>query len=131
MDLLDGGKYKLAEHKGRVVLLDFWATWCGPCLQYMPQIDELAREFADRGVELLAVNLEEQPEPVKSMLERHKLRMAVALDRDGAVAAKYSVTPIPQTVVIDREGKIVRSYVGGGKSTVESLRKVLQELTAK
>ena len=65
------------------------------------------------------------------MLERHKLRMAVALDRDGAVAAKYSVTPIPQTVVIDREGKIVRSYVGGGKSTVESLRKVLQELTAK
>jgi peroxiredoxin len=75
------------------------------------------------------VNLEEQPQAIKSMLERHKLKVPVALDRDGVVAAKYAVTAIPQTVVIDKEGKVVRLFVGGGKNTAEALRKILQELT--
>jgi thiol-disulfide isomerase/thioredoxin len=131
LDLLDGPRFKLADRKGRVVVLDFWATWCGPCLQSMPQVEEVARGFADQGVELVAVNMEEQPEAVKSMLERHKLKLTVALDRDGAVAGKYSVTAIPQTVVIDRDGKVARLFVGGGKGTVDGLKKALQELTAK
>jgi thiol-disulfide isomerase/thioredoxin len=130
LDLLDGSKFHLADHKGRVVVLEFWATWCGPCLQSMPLIDGVVREFADQRVELLAVNLEEQPEQVKSMLERHKLKIPVALDRDGVVAAKYAVTAIPQTVVIDRDGKVARLFVGGGKKTADSLRKAIQELSA-
>ena len=64
------------------------------------------------------------------MLERHKLKIPVVLDRDGVVAAKYAVTAIPQTVVIDREGKVTRLFVGGGKKTADSLRKALQELSA-
>ena len=96
----------------------------------MPLVDGVTREFADRGVELLAVNMEEQPEQVKAMLERHKLKVPVALDRDGVVAAKYAVTSIPQAVVIDRDGKVARLYIGGGKATAESLRKTLQELLA-
>lgn len=131
LDLLGGGKFKLADLKGRVVILDFWATWCGPCVQAMPQVDELARQFADAGVELIAVNMEEQPEAIKSMLERHKLNVKVALDRDGAAAGKYAVTAIPQTVVIDRNGTVARLFVGGGKNTMEGLKKALEELTAK
>ena len=111
-----------------MVVLEFWATWCGPCMQSMPLVDEVVREFADRGVELLAVNMEEQPEQIKAMLERHKLKVPVALDRDGVVAAKYAVTAIPQTVVIDRDGKVARLFVGGGKKTAESLRTAIQEL---
>jgi peroxiredoxin len=129
LDRLDGSRFQLADQKGRVVVLDFWATWCGPCMQSLPLIDEVAREFADRGVELVAVNMEEQPGQVKSVLERHKLKVPVVLDRDGVVAAKYSVTAIPQTVVIDREGKVARLFVGGGNKTAEALRKALQELT--
>jgi thiol-disulfide isomerase/thioredoxin len=131
LDLLDGSRFKLAERKGKIVILDFWATWCGPCMQYMPQVEEVAREFVDQGVQLIAVNMEEQPEAIKSMLERHKMKMTVALDRDGAVAGKFSVTAIPQTVVIDREGKVARLYVGGGKGTADALRKALQDLVAK
>jgi peroxiredoxin len=63
------------------------------------------------------------------MLERHKLKVAVALDRDGVVAAKYNVTAIPQTVVIDRDGKVARLFIGGGQNTADSLRKALQELS--
>jgi thiol-disulfide isomerase/thioredoxin len=130
LDLLDGPKFHLAEHRGRVVVLEFWATWCGPCLQTMPLVNGVVREFTGQGVELVAVNLEEQPEQVKAMLNRHKLKIPVALDRDGVVASKYAVTAIPQTVVIDRDGKIARLFVGGGKKTADALRKTLQELSA-
>jgi thiol-disulfide isomerase/thioredoxin len=129
LDLLDGRHFQLADYKGRLLVLDFWATWCGPCMQTMPLVDAVVREFAGQQVELIAVNLEEQPEQIKSMLERHKLKIAVALDRDGVVAAKYAVTAIPQTVIIDREGKVARLFVGGGQNTADSLRKALQELT--
>jgi thiol-disulfide isomerase/thioredoxin len=130
LDMLNGEPFDLAGHSGRVVVLDFWATWCGPCLQSMPLIDGIVREFAGSGVELFAVNLEEQPDQIKAMLERHKLKIPVVLDRDGVVAAKYAVTAIPQTVVIDRQGKVVRLFVGGGKKTADSLRKALEELIA-
>ena len=131
LDLLDGKKYKLADHKGKIVVLDFWATWCGPCLHSMPLVDDVTREFSDRGVELLAVNMEEQAEQVKSMLERHKFTMPVALDRDGVVAGKYMVESIPQVVVIDRDGKVARLFVGGGKYNADSLKKALLELSDK
>ena len=123
LDLLDGAKFKLADHKDRIVVLDFWATWCGPCMQTMPLVDEVIRDFVGREVDFVAVNMEEQPEQVKSIMERHKFKMSVALDRDGAVAGKYAVTAIPQTVVIGRDGKVARLFVGGGKATADSLRK--------
>lgn len=131
LDLLDGPAYKLADHKGRIVVLEFWATWCGPCLESMPLLGEIVREFGDRGVELLAINMEEQPEQIKSMIERHKLKIPVALDRDGVVAARYAVTAIPQTVVIDRDGKVARLFVGGGKKAADAVRKALHDLSGK
>ena len=95
----------------------------------MPLIDEVVREFPDQKVRLLAVNMEEQPAEIKSTLERHQLDVPVILDRDGVAAARYSVTSIPQTVVIDREGNVFRLFVGGGPKLVEPLRQALQELT--
>ncbi|MGE5195158.1 MAG: redoxin domain-containing protein, partial [Deltaproteobacteria bacterium] len=128
--LLDGRKFRLAEARGRVLVLDFWATWCGPCIQAMPLVDAAVRDFADQGVQLVAVNLEEAPKKISSMLERHKLEMAVALDRDGTVAGKYSATAIPQTVIIDRDGKIVRLFVGGGPQIGDQIRDALRAVLA-
>ena len=128
LDLLAGGKFKLADQKGHVVVLDFWATWCGPCLAAMPQVDRAVHEFKDQGVQLIAVNIEEGPKPIQSMLERHKLDVTVALDRDGVVASKYQATAIPQTVVIDGEGNIVRVFIGGGTHLEEQLRDALKSL---
>ncbi|MBS0265836.1 MAG: TlpA family protein disulfide reductase [Planctomycetes bacterium] len=128
LDLLQGGRFKLAEAKGKVVVLDFWATWCGPCLMAMPQVDRATRAFANDGVQLIAVNLEEAPKPIKAMLERHKLDMTVALDKDGAVAAKYQASSIPQTVIIDQEGVVARVFVGATPQLEEQIREALQKL---
>ena len=128
LDLLTGGKFKLADQKGHVVVLDFWATWCGPCLAAMPQVDRAVHDFQDQGVQLIAVNLEEGPKPIKSLLERHKLDVTVALDRDGAVAGKYQASAIPQTVIIDKAGNVVRVFIGGGTQFEEQLRTALRGL---
>ena len=125
LNLLDGKKFTLAENRGQIVILDFWATWCGPCIQAMPQVDRVAREFADRGVKLVAVNLQESPKDIKAMLERNKLDIAVALDIDGVVADKYAATAIPQTVIIDKAGGVARLFVGGGNDFEARLRDAL------
>lgn len=130
LELLGSGgkKFRLSEQKGKVVILDFWATWCGPCLQTMPLVEQVAHEFADQGVQLIAVNLEEPAKQITATLERHKLQVSVAMDIDGVAAAKYQATAIPQTVVIDREGKVARLFVGGGPKLADQLRDALREV---
>jgi peroxiredoxin len=130
LDLLDGQKFHLADHKDKVLVLDFWASWCGPCLQAMPQVDRVGREFAERGVRVIGVNLQEDAQRVKHALERLQLDLTVALDREGLVAEKYGATAIPQTVIIDRQGKIARLFVGGGARFDEQLRAALESVLA-
>jgi thiol-disulfide isomerase/thioredoxin len=131
LDLLDGGHFRLADHNGHVVVLDFWASWCGPCMQAMPEVDALVSEFADQGVKLIAVNLQEDRDAASSALERLKIHPAVALDVDGALAEHYLVTAIPQTVVIDAEGNVAQLFVGAGPSLRDELRATLESLLQK
>jgi thiol-disulfide isomerase/thioredoxin len=128
LEMLDGKKFHLADQQGKIVMLDFWATWCGPCLQAMPQVEKVAEEFKDRGVQFVAVNLQESARDITAMLERHKLKVTVALDRDGVVAEKYAANAIPQTVIIDRQGKVARLYVGGGPRLGDQLREALKDV---
>jgi peroxiredoxin len=91
----------------------------------MPQVERVANEFRDRGVQLVAVNLQEEPKQITSMLQRHKLNPTVALDRDGTVAEKYAANAIPQTVIIKADGTIARLFVGGGPHLGDQLREAL------
>jgi thiol-disulfide isomerase/thioredoxin len=128
LDLLEGGEFRLSEQKGHVVVLDFWASWCGPCMQSLPQVDAAVAEFAEKGVKLVAVNMQEDRAAITSALERLKIKPAVAIDIDGAAAGHYQVTAIPHTVVIDADGKIARLFIGSSPESAAQLRATLEEL---
>ncbi len=120
---LDGSPFDLGQHLGNdVVVLDFWATWCGPCVASMPTLSEVTNGFRDRGVRLFAVNCAEQPEDVKDFVEQSGLELAVVMDPAGQISKAYGANAIPQTVLIDRQGKVRYVHIGS-----ENLREWLTD----
>lgn len=107
LPLLGGGSMSLAEHKDkRVVVLDFWATWCGPCRMAMPVLNELAREYADREVAFYAINLEQPERQVQKFAEDMKLSLPIALDAKGEAQMRYRASSIPRTYIIGKDGLV-------------------------
>lgn len=129
LELLEGGEFDLAQHKDKnIVILDFWATWCGPCKKVMPILEEIAKEYKDKGVVVVAVDLREEPEKIRSFLEEQGLHPTVALDKDGKVGSLYEAKSIPQTVIIGTDGSVQAVHVGSTATTKEALKKELDEL---
>lgn len=112
VSLLDGNSLTLSERRGKIVILDFWATWCGPCRVAMPVLSAVAKEFAAEGVLLYGMNLREDKERVRSYIEDKELDLSVGLDIDGSVGDMYKVESIPQTVIVDRDGKVAIVHIG-------------------
>lgn len=110
---LDGGAVVLADHVGKQpVLLDFFATWCGPCRRSLPDIAQIAKDYAPTGLAVYAVNCAEDPATVKAYLAEAKLEITALLDSNGQVAQSYGVRGIPQQVLIGKDGKV--RYVNSG-----------------
>lgn len=122
-----GEKFQLSKLKGKIIVLDFWASWCGPCMQTMPEVDKIVGEFPADKVKLFAVNLEEPAERAKSAMERLKLHTEIVLDIDGVAAQRYQANAIPQTVIIDRNGKVLNVFVGGGQQFLQNFREALEK----
>ena len=112
LPLFKGGEMTLSAEKGKVVVLDFWASWCGPCRQAMPVIEKVVHAHADKGVKLYAVNQAEPPETVSKFLESKKMDMPVPMDKDGKVGNLYGVQGIPFIVVVDRKGLVSKVFEG-------------------
>jgi thiol-disulfide isomerase/thioredoxin len=110
---LEGKEVKLESERGHVLILDFWATWCGPCRESLPHLAKVAREFAGQGVRAYAINAEEQPDVVREYWSQAKLDgVRPLLDLDGSVGGAYGVSGIPHTVVVDAKGQIRSVIVG-------------------
>jgi thiol-disulfide isomerase/thioredoxin len=109
---LEGRKRSLAEHKGKVVLLDFWATWCGPCRREMPSIARLHRDLESKGLAVVAVNVSEEPDVVRAFLTKNSYKLPIWMDVDGKVAGQYGATGLPTLVVIDRKGSVAAHLIG-------------------
>lgn len=119
----DGKPVKLSDYAGKVVVIDFWATWCGPCMASMPHTNDVARKFKDKDVVFLAINTSDSEKLFKEWLPKHKELDALVFVRDGGTGDKnissslYKVTGIPTQFVIDKSGKVTHSFVGYGGPT--------------
>ena len=112
----------------KVVLLDFWATWCQPCRMAMPSLQTLHDEFKDRGVELLSVNLGEEHAQVQDFIKSKYYTFRVVLDEDRTIGGKFGIRSIPTMVVVDKVGLVQWIHVGYEKELKE-LRNLLDRLT--
>lgn len=126
-----GEPVDLAKYLGKnVIMLDFWATWCGPCVAAMPEVDGVAKKFADKGVVFYAVNLGDDVETVKQFLTDKGFEVPVAMDADGKIGGLYMAEAIPQTVLIGKDGKVQAVHVGFSQNLAEELTKELTDLVA-
>jgi peroxiredoxin len=110
---LAGKTVRIDDLRGKVVVLNLWATWCPPCVEEMPSLEALARKMAGRDLVVLAVSQDELPDKVKPWIDERRFRsMTVLLDARGELGNALGVTGYPETFVVDRQGKIVLHHIG-------------------
>ncbi|MGN6507272.1 MAG: TlpA family protein disulfide reductase [Tepidisphaeraceae bacterium] len=120
LPLVDGGVLKLSSLKGQVVVLDFWAVWCPPCVEELPRVAQITSKYADKGVHFYAINMTESPDAVRAFLRSKNIDAPVALAKGSNVTETYGIQYIPLTVVIDANG-IIRHLDNISPSDVETV----------
>ncbi|MGI9015218.1 MAG: redoxin domain-containing protein [Phycisphaerales bacterium] len=126
---LDGKNISLADFSGKVVVMDFWATWCGPCIKAMPDMQKIADTFSDQPVAVLGINADApgSDEAVRAFLESHKFTMRQVMD-DGSIGSDYGVSAIPCVVIVDQKGVVRDVSVGYSPNKAEHLTEVIEKL---
>ncbi len=107
-----GENLRLSEFRGEVVMINFWASWCAPCRQEMPLLEELYTRYRPLGFTILAVNVEEDPAKAKAMLKEIPVSFPVLFDTQSKVSRLYNVAAMPSTVLVDRDGNIRHLHLG-------------------
>jgi peroxiredoxin len=125
-----GQQVSLHDYRGKVLFLNFWATWCIPCREEMPAMEQLHQMFQSRGLVILALNLKESPDKVKAFFAQHQLSYTALLDANGAISRDYTVMGLPTTYLISREGKLLARGVGGRDWTRAEGKDLIRALLA-
>ena len=128
----EGVPIRLSDYKGRVVLLNFWATWCKGCVLEIPWFIEFQERYKENGLAVIGVSIDDSWKPVKAFVEEKKVNYPIVIDTEG-VRKLYELNSMPMTLLIDRSGEIAASYIGVvEKAACESkLRELLEEKAPK
>ena len=124
---LDGEPVTLSTLHGRVVIMDFWATWCGPCRFSLPSLDVIYKQYRDRGVSVLLVDQGETAEQVRRWI-KHRFTAPILLDQDGRVGQLYPGDGIPRLFIVDQTGHIIYAHEGYGGGLEHNLKLILEKL---
>lgn len=125
---LQGSNIRLSEYRGEVVLVNFWASWCGPCRQEMPLLDKMYQRYKKAGFTLLGVNVEKDSSKGQRIAEQLKLSFPVLFDKKQQVVDDYNVSSMPSTVLVDRDGNIRYVHLGYKAGDEKLYRKMVKEL---
>jgi thiol-disulfide isomerase/thioredoxin len=131
IEVLDGDNFKLEDKKGKVVLLNLWGIWCGPCIKEMPHLIEMQDKYRDKGFEIIGLNVgdenleKESAENIRAFAEKMKLNYQLAWAEDKFYKGLLDVSKfpgVPQSFLLDREGKLSEIYVGGSPKTLANMK---------
>ncbi len=125
---LSGKNLKLSELAGNVVLINFWASWCGPCLQEMPLLNSIHKKYEPLGFTVLGVNVEEQSDKARAFLANRGVDFPILLDNKNRVSKLYDVVAMPTTVVVDRDGNMRFLHKGYKPGDEAQYRKMVKKL---
>jgi len=123
-----GENLRLSEHRGEVVMINFWASWCGPCRQEMPLLEELYTEYQPLGFTILGVNVEEDSSKARELLKDIPVSFPVLFDTQSKVSKLYDVVAMPSTVLVDRDGNVRYLHHGYKPGYEESYQQQVREL---
>lgn len=124
---INNSPFNLSAFRGKVVILNFWATWCPSCRAEMPSLNNLYRELRDKGLEVLAVSADRSRSAVRDYISKNHLDIRVALDPENKVSRQFKVFSIPTTFLIDRTGIIIERYIGEEDWTSPEIKKKIKE----
>ncbi len=131
LSAVGGQKVSLSQYKGQVVMINFWATWCGPCRQEMPLLDAMYKKYKKMGFTLIGVNVEPDSKAAEAFLKTMPVSFPVAFDPDSSISKLYSVQGMPSSIIIDRKGNarvIHRGYRPGDENVyLDHIRKLIKE----
>ena len=118
----EGEVVDLAQHRGKVVVVTFWASWCGPCRKELPGLDALQKHAGDKILKVIAVNVKDSTEDYRLMMRQMKdYTISMTRDRSGEIAEGYGVKAYPNLWIIDPQGKVAAHHVGYGEDSLEAL----------
>ena len=123
-----GGNVKLSEYRGKVIMINFWASWCGPCRKEMPLLEELYQRYKDGGFTLLGVNVEEDSAAAKDLLKEVRVSFPILFDNENKVSQLYNVEAMPSTVILDRDGNMRFVHKGYQPGYEDEYQKQVREL---
>jgi peroxiredoxin len=130
---IDGASHTLSDLEGRVVIMSFWATWCGPCKEEMPHLQKMYADLESEGLTVLSISIDDarSASRVKPFIKKNGYSFPVLLDRDATVISSYNPSKtLPYTVVVDREGNVFKKHSGYNPGDEEELREEVTKLLA-
>lgn len=128
---IDGQHVSLQQYRGKVVFLNFWATWCIPCREEMPALEQLHQKYQSEGLAVLGIDHKESAEQVKTFFQKHALSFLSLLDQQGAVFRDYLVAGMPTTYLIGRDGQLLARGIGGRDWTRAEAQELIRTLLKK
>jgi thiol-disulfide isomerase/thioredoxin len=123
----DGGDFRLDAYRGKVVYLDFWASWCGPCKQSFPWMNAMQAKYADKGLVVVAVNVDVARDDAAKFLKAVPAQFKIAYDPTGQVAQQYAIKGMPSSFLIGRDGKVRSMHTGFNAGAREQLERALDD----
>lgn len=109
---VDNTQVNLTDYRGKVVLVDFWASWCTPCIRSFPWMDEMVAKYGEQGFDIIAINMDQDIILATKFLQRYPNKLTIAFDPQGVIAEQYEIMGLPNSFILNKQGEIVYQHVG-------------------